>query len=158
MHRKNTRRGFTLIELLVVIAIIGVLSSIVMAALSQGRKSSRDAARVESLRQVKVALELYYDTNRIFPGTSNTWYDMSCDGILNPDDGAAYTDFSTLSGLVGTFIQDTPTPISGVCMWYQPRNSGQGYRLTYIPELAKTLNIDMNCYNSTSWYCTGVNW
>lgn len=53
--------GFTLIELLVVIAIIGVLASIVLASLNNARQKSRDARRVTDVRQIQLALELYYD-------------------------------------------------------------------------------------------------
>ncbi len=53
--------GFTLIELLVVIAIIGVLASIVLASLNTARRKSRDARRVTDIKQLQLALELYYD-------------------------------------------------------------------------------------------------
>ena len=65
---KNTpRRGFTLIELLVVIAIIGILSSIVLASLNSARKKGRDARRVSDVKQLQLALELYYDANGAYP-------------------------------------------------------------------------------------------
>lgn len=57
------RQGFTLIELLVVIAIIGILSSVVLASLNSARKKSRDARRVADIKQLQLALELYYDAN-----------------------------------------------------------------------------------------------
>lgn len=57
---KKESRGFTLIELLVVIAIIGLLSSVVLASLNNARKKGRDARRVSDLKQLQVALELYY--------------------------------------------------------------------------------------------------
>lgn len=60
---KNTKRGFTLIELLVVIAIIGILSSVVLASLNSARQKSRDARRVSDIKQLQLALELYYDAN-----------------------------------------------------------------------------------------------
>ena len=64
---KNTKKGFTLIELLVVIAIIGILSSVVLASLNTARQKSRDAKRVADIKQIQVALELYFDDNRNYP-------------------------------------------------------------------------------------------
>lgn len=63
----STKRGFTLIELLVVIAIIGILASIVLVSLGGARAKGRDAKRVSELRQVKYALELYYEFNGRYP-------------------------------------------------------------------------------------------
>ena len=57
-------RGFTLIELLVVIAIIGILSSVVLASLNSARQKGRDAKRISDVKQLQLALELYYDANR----------------------------------------------------------------------------------------------
>lgn len=56
-------RGFTLIELLVVIAIIGILSSVVLASLNSARKKGRDARRISDIKQLQLALELWYDNN-----------------------------------------------------------------------------------------------
>ncbi len=60
---RNKSKGFTLIELLVVIAIIGILSSVVLASLNSARQKSRDAKRVADMKQLQLALELYYDAN-----------------------------------------------------------------------------------------------
>lgn len=62
-----SKRGFTLIELLVVIAIIGILSSVVLASLNSARRKGRDARRVADLKQLQLALELYYDANGAYP-------------------------------------------------------------------------------------------
>jgi len=66
------KRGFTLIELLVVIAIIGVLASIVLASLDSSRKKGRDAKRLSDVKQIQLALELYYDQNNSFPASIST--------------------------------------------------------------------------------------
>jgi len=65
----KTRRGFTLIELLLVIAIIGIFSAIVVAMLSSAREQARDASRKEMARQIKTALEIYYNSNLRYPQT-----------------------------------------------------------------------------------------
>lgn len=69
MYRYFTKatKGFTLIELLVVIAIIGILSSIVLASLNTARQKSRDARRVSDMKQLQLAMQLYYDASSSYP-------------------------------------------------------------------------------------------
>lgn len=55
----SSRKAFTLIELLVVVATIGILSSIVLSTMNQTRSKARDARRMEDLKQIQSALELY---------------------------------------------------------------------------------------------------
>lgn len=52
-------KGFSLVELLVVIAIIGILSTFILAALSNARAGARDAKRLNDLRQLRTALDAY---------------------------------------------------------------------------------------------------
>lgn len=84
------RRGFTLIELLVVIAIIGVLASIVLASLSSARAKGRDAKRLSDIKQLQLALELYYDSNNAFPPNYNS---------SNAFDPAVLTDAGYISAM-----------------------------------------------------------
>lgn len=65
-------RGFTLIELLVVVAIIGMLAAIITASISASRKKARDVTRVEFVRQMRSALELYRTANGTYPGGTET--------------------------------------------------------------------------------------
>lgn len=59
-----------MIELLVVIAIIGILSSVVLASLNDARQKSRDAKRIADIRQLQLAMELYFDANGAYPDTA----------------------------------------------------------------------------------------
>lgn len=61
--RSVSLMGFTLIELLVVIAIIGILSTIVLASLNKARSRALDARRITNIKQLQLALELYYDSS-----------------------------------------------------------------------------------------------
>ena len=65
---KSRRGGFTLIELLVVIAIIGILASIVLASLNSARQKSRDARRIADIKQIQLALELYFEDEKVPKG------------------------------------------------------------------------------------------
>ncbi len=64
---KKDNSGFTLIELLVVISIISLLSSIVLAALSDAKAKARDVRRMQDLKQIGNALELYRSDNGEYP-------------------------------------------------------------------------------------------
>jgi prepilin-type N-terminal cleavage/methylation domain-containing protein len=63
----KTNKGFTLIELLVVIAIIGILSSVMLVAVNSARMKARNAERLSDMRQMQIALELYYAKYNQYP-------------------------------------------------------------------------------------------
>ena len=58
---KPAKKGFTLIELLVVISIISLLATLAVTSLQNAQKKSRDTRRIADLRQIRTALELYYE-------------------------------------------------------------------------------------------------
>ena len=59
--RQKKGAGFTLIELLVVITIIGILATIVLVSLNDARTKARNVRRLADIRQLALALEIYYD-------------------------------------------------------------------------------------------------
>ena len=72
--KKNNKinEGFTLIELLVVIAIISLLATIVMVSLNTARAKARDSRRVSDIRQLQLALQMYYDAAGSYPAALAT--------------------------------------------------------------------------------------
>lgn len=100
---KNVKnKGFTLIELLVVIAIIGILSSVVLASLNSARAKARDARRISDLKQISLALELYYDSNRSYPNPGWGWRsECSAWGGLSPS--------NVIPGLTPTYLSVFPS-------------------------------------------------
>jgi prepilin-type N-terminal cleavage/methylation domain-containing protein len=62
-------RGFTLIELLVVIAIVAVLMGMLLPAVSRAREQAKVTVVNAELRQIGIALDMYFDDNRKYPPT-----------------------------------------------------------------------------------------
>lgn len=135
--RKNRKKGFTLIELLVVIAIIGILATIVLVSLNTARQKARDARRISDLRQVQLALQMYYDTNTAYP--------------------AALADLVT-----GGFMTAAPTDPQGTAYGYDVCAGNDDYTLSINLEADNaSLDSDIDtascgtpdCADATFGYC-----
>lgn len=114
--KKNKLFGFTLVELLVVISIIGILSGVILANLNTTRAKSRDAKKVADIKTIQIALEVYFDVYRKFPGT--------------------------LSGLTPTYLPNVPTPPGGGAYVYVPLNSScNDYHLGAALELGSNVGL-----------------
>jgi len=130
-------KGFTLIELLVVIAIIGILATIVLVSLNSARQKARDVRRIGDLRQVALALEMYYDDHAAYPAvtgcTSGNWTTMATaiegDGYMTqvPDDptnsgsyiymyGGTTTDYALKGTLENTSNTALNTDVDGTAV------------------------------------------
>ena len=161
MYPKHNK-GFTLIELLVVIAIIGLLSSVVLVSMGGVRAKARDARRLSDMRQILLALQLYYDKYERYPSISE---DGCCDGWdQGPCAGNPFIGALTTEGLI-----QTPTDPSG--------GSGTGcYGYSYYRYPAGDYGCDSSrgAYfvlgvrdmetnghphpDSPGWSCPGRNW
>jgi len=88
MKRNLSSPGFTLLELLVVIAIIGLLTVLLLPALSRGKQSAQGASCLGNGRQMMTGIVLYAgDNHDYFPP--------------NPDGGTAVPGYNWCSGEAG---------------------------------------------------------
>lgn len=113
----KNKKGFTLIELLVVIAIIGILASVVLASLNSARKKSRDARRVADIKQLQLALEMYFDVNSAYPTTAQGTAVLATTFIpvipTDPVGATAYTYFGCTAATayhIGAGLEETTNP------------------------------------------------
>ncbi|HKQ49663.1 MAG TPA: type II secretion system protein [Phycisphaerae bacterium] len=65
------RFGFTIIELLVVMAVISLLTTILLPALSNARRSARRTECSAHLREIGLAASMYLQAEKTFPSLNN---------------------------------------------------------------------------------------
>ena len=98
----NASAGFTFVELLVVVAIISILSTIIIASVSDSRARARDGQRVAELAQIELALEQYRQFNDTFPDSATF------------DAGVTIGEGGALDSLIAPFLSSVPDdPLSG---------------------------------------------
>jgi prepilin-type N-terminal cleavage/methylation domain-containing protein len=122
------KRGFTLIELLAVLSIIGLLSTIVLAALNTARFKAEDARRQSEMKSLQAALELYNVDNKAYPSTGGSWYGVSVNGGSRSTSGAG----GYIPGLAPTYISILPIdPRGDKTGWsgYLYQSNGTEYKL-----------------------------
>ena len=140
---KDSRMGFTLVELLVVVSIIGLLSSTILAALSEARVKARNAQALQFVEQYKLAFELSYDADGVYPGRFGLPYLCVGDGYPYPSGGCGF---------------DPPMPPFYA---YSQRNVGLNNALArFIPSLPPRLTVistSIGSYIGIEASCTDIN-
>ena len=146
--------GFTLIELLVVVAIIGILSSVILASLNSARTKARDTRRIADLRQIRTALELFYDANGYYPQSGCGW---DCNGYKYSNDSS----WDSLATDLAPYIKSLPKdaintagcpPWNNNCYSYAYGNVG---RTTYTAQYDLTAQLEDT---SSPYRCAVKGW
>ena len=131
------RRGFTLIELLVVIAIIGILASVVLVNLNTARLRARNAERISTVDQVKLALQLFFDDNQAYPTTAQL-----------PAAPGVWTNAPV--GLLGTYLPKQPNTVAGATTYTYFSTGPTNYCFGVYLEAGGTMpGNDTNCAADT---------
>jgi len=138
-------QGFTLIELLVVIAIIGILASLVLAALNSSRVKGRDANRVSNLEQMARSIALADgDPAKNFTGCTGGGTSAAPGAAAGPNDASSCTG-PTPIGFAGDkdpMVSGTlcTTGSSGNCQYMiAQRGGGSGTPTTQNYEICSYL-------------------
>ena len=122
--------GFTLIELLIVIAIIGILSTLVFFGLKSSRLKARDARRVNDIKQITNAIEMYNANKGYYPQyLSNVRCNLPNSLVELVNEGLMQT--------VAVDPINTSTPNPRLCYEYMGIGTAANYSFT------------------SAWYCSG---
>ena len=157
-HHKHHYSAFTLVELLVVIAIIGILSTLSVVVFNNVRAKARDSRRLSDVKQIGMALELYYDdTGRYPPPPTPTGTPIT--GLCLSNSG-----FTSTCGTIA-YLQKIPSdPLPNIHYTYSYLNSGESYRLGFNLEQgsgdwpAGTLAMGPNGISQDLLAASGIDW
>ena len=161
-HHKHHYSAFTLVELLVVIAIIGILSTLSVIVFNNARAKARDSRRLSDVKQISMALELYYDDQGRYPAPPTlppTLTGTPITGLCLSNLGIS----STCGAIV--YLQKIPgDPLSNINYTYSYLNSGESYRLGFNLEQgssdwpAGTLAMGPNGISQDLLAASGIDW
>jgi len=136
------KQGFTLIELLVVISVIGLLMGILMPVLSRAREQAKITAVNAELRQIGIALEMYYDDNQKFPPTQEDCISSSLNDHLYQLPKALIT---------GHYLPSKPKTEAMSTIMEDRYNRGHTYKYKGVGEVIKNTNLIHKYIRAELW-------
>ena len=141
----KNQKGFTLIELLVLISIIALLSSVVLASLNSARMKARDTKRIEDLKQIQTALEMYRNDQGKYPSSKDI-----CKGDeANSCQSTNATNWNNLGEVIKLYINSLPIdPLNkGGSPWQDLSNYSYVYMSGGIGNTGEEYCADGSCYD-----------
>lgn len=128
----NRIEGFTIIELLIVIVVIAILAAISIIAYTGIQGRARDAQRLQDMRTITKALEVYKIANGNYPAAVSTpdtqGWEVSTNGTTATDFIAALKTGST--GISSVPIDPVNTASGTGAGWLHPGIS-KGHRMYF---------------------------
>ncbi len=129
--KKCHSSGFTIVELLIVIVVIAVLASITIVAYNGIQARSRDSKRIEKVKSIARALELYRIDNGRYPPIQDG---SGAEGVCGSQtENWGHCDRSkTLTDALAPYMQIDPTSLSnatqGNYYYYYTSQSTNSYQ------------------------------
>lgn len=161
MSKISRNKAFTLIELLVVVSIIGLLATVVLSSLNKARIKTRDTVRLSELRQLRNALDLYFNQFGVYPDPASDGAPFACGGWDATADGSFIPSLSA-NNLFAITIQDTLNTSCGNYSYYRYPAGSYGCDASkgafYILGV-RDMETSSNPYSgSPGFNCSGRDW
>ncbi|NCC70069.1 prepilin-type N-terminal cleavage/methylation domain-containing protein [bacterium] len=135
------KKGFTLVELLVVISIISMISLIGVISLNKTREAAGDTKRMADTRQIKFAIDLFYDYEGYYPITT-----VGCSSISLGDSSPSQNGITGFNELMEQLMSED-NKLIGIKP-EDPKNTGPfKYRYCsdgYIYEISYYSQMDLS--------------
>lgn len=152
MHKRVnlSRRGFTVVEVVVVIAVIGILATIIVITYNGAQLRARNAARIESARQVSqiVRLSSLYISMATIRGAMN----LGTDGWYSACLGRNYKDANgDGKGDCGVYNGTPYVSESAALSPLLAKNSGDIPSMASYPVLAIDGDIESGPFLGSAW-------
>lgn len=158
MPKIKQSSGYTMIEILIVVSIIGFVVAAALYAINASRVRARDTRRLADMKQVQLALNVYYDQNGNFPSP-----DIG-DGCGGWD--AGNQTFQLLTNRLAGVMNNPPNDMTATdCNGYRYyRYSAGSYGCDvskgayYVLGVIDMENSGRPHPDSPGWSCSGRNW
>ena len=157
MWAKHKQPGFTIVELLIVIVVIAILAAITIVAYSGIQARARDSRRIDDVRVIVTALEVYKVLNGSYPASGNG-------GSFEPSTMDPPNFMSALR-TSGSFGSATPIdPINNSSNYYSYFRYPAGYygcdssRGQYYVLIVTNLESKSGTGNGPGFQCGTQNW